>query len=67
MVCIIISVYHKVRLQLLQVPLGVLQCNDNKLDEMCEIMDKLHEYVPAKQVTESLDAFGDDDPIEMDD
>ena len=44
----------------------MLQRNENKLDKMCEIMDKLHEYVPVRQVTESFDAFGDSDPIEMD-
>lgn len=46
--------------------LGVLQRNENKLDQMCEIMDKLHEYVPAQQVVESFDVFGDSDPIEAD-
>jgi len=48
------------------VPLGVLQRNENKLDQMCEIMDKLHDYVPAQQVVEYFDVFEDNDPIEMD-
>ena len=39
-------------------PLGVLQRNENKLDQMCEIMDKLHEYVPAQQVVETFDVLG---------
>ena len=48
-----------------QVTLGVLQRNENKLDQMCEIMDKLHDYVPAKQVVETFDIFRDDSPVEM--
>ena len=33
---------------------------------MCDIMDKLHEYVPAQQVIECFDVFGDGECIEMD-
>lgn len=32
---------------------------------MCEIMDKLHDYVPAKQVVETFDIFEDGNPVEM--
>lgn len=31
-------------------PLGVIEENENKIDEMCKAMDKLHEYVPTKLV-----------------
>lgn len=31
----------------LQVPLGVLLLNENKIDHMCKIMDALHHYVPT--------------------
>ena len=33
-----------------QVPLGVMHENENKIDEMCNAMDKLHVYVPTKEV-----------------
>jgi len=46
------------------VPLGVLQRNENKVEEMCEIMDKIHDYIPAKHVVESFPLFEDD--IEVD-
>ena len=31
----------------IQVPLGVLLFNENKVDEMCKILDRLHKYVPS--------------------
>lgn len=31
----------------IQVPLGVLMYNENKLDEVCKIMEVLHKYVPS--------------------
>ena len=37
----------------------MLQRNENKLDEMCDVMDKLHEYVPARYVIEEYDLFED--------
>ena len=30
-------------------PLGVLPKNENKLDEMVDILSHLHQYVPAKE------------------
>ena len=33
---------------------------------MCEVMDKLHEYVPAKSVKELYDLFNDGNGIEID-
>ena len=31
-----------------QVPLGIIDKNENRVDEMCHIMDKLHTLVPGK-------------------
>ena len=31
-----------------QVPLGVIDKNENRVDEMCDIMDQLHKLVPCK-------------------
>lgn len=31
----------------MQVPLGVLLLNENKVDEMCKILDELHKYIPT--------------------
>uniref|UniRef100_A0A1X7VUI6 DUF6589 domain-containing protein n=1 Tax=Amphimedon queenslandica TaxID=400682 RepID=A0A1X7VUI6_AMPQE len=33
------------------VPLGVILRNENKIDEMSKILDELHKYVPAKEVS----------------
>jgi len=48
------------------VPLGVLQRNENKLDQMCDIMEKLHNYVPSKDVQQWYDLFQDGHLIEID-
>ena len=29
-------------------PLGIIKKNENKLDEMCFIMDEIHEFVPSR-------------------
>lgn len=39
---------------LLQVPLGVLLKNENKGDEMVEIMSHLHQYVPSFEYTRKV-------------
>ena len=44
----------------LQVPLGVLLKNENKLDDMVEIMDELHKYIPSIKTVQHLDD-GDDE------
>lgn len=38
------------------VPLGILLLNENKIDEMCQILDSLHQYVPmtSKEVIYEL-------------
>ena len=38
----------------LQVPLGVMMKNENKLDEMCTIMEELHVYVPSAPTTSRI-------------
>jgi len=32
----------------LQVPLGVIKKNENKIDEMCTILSDLHHYIPTE-------------------
>lgn len=39
---------------LIKVPLGVLLFNENKVHEMCKILDKLHDYVPSTSVAETI-------------
>ena len=41
-------------LLLVQVPLGVLLKNENKADDMVEIMSHLHQYVPATEHTKTV-------------
>ena len=36
-----------------QVPLGILHHNENRVDEMSQIMDHIHQYVPSKSVYNS--------------
>ena len=38
----------------IQVPLGVILKNENKGDEMVEILSQMHQYVPAVQYTKSV-------------
>lgn len=38
----------------IQVPLGIIPKNENKLDEMVEIMSQLHQYVPAKEYNKEV-------------
>lgn len=52
---------------LVYVPLGVLQRNENKVDEMCEIMDEIHKYVPSRHVTALFPLFHEEDDVEYDD
>ncbi len=37
-----------------KVPIGVLLYNENKVDEMCKILDKLHDYVPSESTQEDI-------------
>lgn len=38
----------------MQVPLGILLFNENKVDEMCKILDELHKYVPSMSTEEEI-------------
>ena len=38
----------------LQVPLGILLKNENKSDEMAEILAHLHQYIPTKPCTDKV-------------
>lgn len=49
---------------LLQVPLGVILKNENLLNEMVEILDELHKYVPMKQTTQEFDLVHQYDEVE---
>ena len=42
----------------MQVPLGIILKNETKHDEMVEIMDHLHQYVPTVTTREIVDAPG---------
>ena len=42
----------------LQVPLGVILKNEQKNDEMIEILQHLHQYVPTVTITRTVDAPG---------
>ena len=41
-------------------PLGVLLKNENKLDDMVEIMDELQKYIPSKTTVQVFDDGNDD-------
>ena len=40
---------------LLQIPLGVILKNENQVDEMGQIMEILHKYVPCQQSTDEIE------------
>lgn len=42
--CINVNYYH------LQIPLGILHQNENKLDEMTMIMDHIQQYMPSRSI-----------------
>ena len=42
----------------MQVPLGIILKNETKNDEMVDIMDKLHQYVPVVTTTEVVSVPG---------
>lgn len=47
-----------------QVPLGVILKNENVLNEMVQILDRLHNYVPMTQTEQEFDVVHDDDDVE---
>ena len=40
-----------------KVPLGVILKNENKLEDMVDILDELHKYVPHVRTTQSFDSI----------
>ena len=55
---------HDIVHTLIQVPLGVILKNENVLNEMVQILDELHKYVPMKQTVKEFDVVHDDDNVE---
>lgn len=53
----------------IQVPLGIILRNENKITEMVDIMDVMHKYVPMKADTANIRPPGDADlepiPVEL--
>ena len=45
----------------------MLQRNENRIEEMREIMDKIHKYVLSRHVTELFSLFHDESDFEYDD
>ena len=45
-------------------PLGVILKNENVLNEMVDILDELHKYVPTKQTIEEFEVVHSEDKIE---
>ena len=46
-----------------QVPLGIILKNENKGDEMVDIMSNLHQYVPAAEYTTSVTVPGTEETV----
>lgn len=46
-------------------PLGILLKNENKSDEMVEIMSHHHQYVPAHQYAEKVFVTGTEEEVEV--
>ena len=42
----------------IQIPLGIFLKNENKLDEMADIIDELHKYVPRVRTTQEVETSG---------
>ena len=47
-------IMHYPMLSLIQVPLGILAKNENKGDDMVDIMEHLHQYVPVVNFSEDV-------------
>ena len=46
----------------MQVPLGIIMKNENKLDEMVDILTSLHKYVPVHELSGSVAVPGSIEP-----
>lgn len=62
-----ICVHVPVDYRLLQVPLGILLKNENVVNEVCEILEQFHTYVPSKPQTKELHVTGCDERITIED
>ena len=53
---------------LFQVPLGIIMKNENKIDEMVDILTDLHQYIPMTTYTKTVDVpgTGDTEIIKLD-
>ena len=49
----------------LKVPLGIILKNENKIDEMVQILSELQQYVSFAQKTVEVDVDGEDEPHEL--
>ena len=45
----------------IQVPLGILMKNENKTDQMVDILSHLHQYIPLKSATKIVQVPGTND------
>ena len=43
------SIINFIVSELMQVPLGIILKNENKIDEMVAIMSELHQYIPTTE------------------
>ena len=50
---------------IIQVPLGIIPKNENKSDEMVDIMTALHKYVPIVEYTEELYIASIEDTVQV--
>lgn len=46
-------------------PLGIIQKNENKIDEMVTILSNLQQYVPLAQKMVELEVDGEDEPEQL--
>ena len=49
----------------MQVPLGITMKNENKIDEMVQILSSLHKYVPSTQETLEVEVEGEEEPDQL--
>ena len=49
----------------MQVPLGITMKNENKIDEMVQILSSLHKYVPSTRETLEVEVEGEEEPDQL--
>ena len=62
---LVIMSYVQLKNYPVSLSLGSYWSFSNRLDEMCDVLEKLHEYVPAINVKEYYDLFDDSCLIEV--